>query len=109
MPFIDTRTLKVVERLPGWIGRSFHSPSMTFVNYAFTKGASIHEHSHEQEEVWQIVEGELEITIDGATQVAGPGCVGIVLPNVRHSVRALSDGKAFVVDYPLRDALTSGA
>jgi quercetin dioxygenase-like cupin family protein len=103
MPFIDTRKLKSVERLPGWHGRFFHSPSMTFANYTFTKGSSIHEHSHEQEEVWQIIEGELEITIDGTAQVAGPGFVGIVLANARHSVRALSDGKAFVVDYPLRE------
>ena len=103
MPFIDTSKLKIVERLPGWHGRFFHSPSMTFANYTFTKGASIHEHSHEQEEVWQIVEGKLEITIDGVTQVAGPGMVGIVLPQARHSVRALSDGVAFVVDYPLRE------
>ena len=103
MPFIDTRTLQTVERRPGWHGQFFHSPSMTFANYAFTKGSSIHEHSHEQEEVWQILEGELEITIDGITQVAGPGVVGIVLPNARHSVRALTDGRAFVVDYPLRE------
>jgi hypothetical protein len=30
MPFIDTNTLNVIERLPGWYGRYFHSPSMTF-------------------------------------------------------------------------------
>ena len=29
MPFIDTSVLKVIERLPGWHGRYFHSPSMT--------------------------------------------------------------------------------
>jgi quercetin dioxygenase-like cupin family protein len=103
MPFIDTGKLQTLERLPGWHGRFFHSPSMTFANYAFTKGSSIHEHSHEQEEVWQIIEGELEITIDGVVQVAGPGVVGIVLPHARQSVRALTDGRAFVVDYPLRE------
>src|SRR4030095_13069140 len=101
MPFIDTRTLKTVERLPGGHGQFFHSPSMTFANYTFTKGASIHEHSHEQEEVWQIVDGELEITIDGVVQVAGPGVVGIVLPHARHSGRALSDGRAFFVHHTL--------
>ena len=30
MPFIDTSSLEVVERLPGWYGCYFHSPSMTF-------------------------------------------------------------------------------
>jgi quercetin dioxygenase-like cupin family protein len=102
MPFIDTRTLKVVERLPGWQGRYFHSPTMTFGQYEFVRGSSIHEHFHPQEEVWNVIEGELEMTIDGVTEIARPGVVGIVPSNVRHSVKALTDGRAIVVDYPVR-------
>jgi len=51
MPFIDTSTLEVIERLPGWYGRYFHSPSMTFAHYDFKRDSSIHEHFHAQEEV----------------------------------------------------------
>jgi unsaturated pyranuronate lyase len=82
MPFVDTRNLKVVERLPGWHGRYFHSPSMTFGHYDFDRGSSIHEHFHPQEEVWSVIDGELEITIDG---------------------------RAIVVDTPLRPQFESGA
>jgi quercetin dioxygenase-like cupin family protein len=103
MPFIDTNSLKVTERRPGWHGRYFHSASMTFAHYDFTAGSTIHEHSHPEEEVWQVIEGELEITIGGVTRRAGPGSAGIVLPNTLHSVKAISDGKAIVVDYPLAD------
>jgi quercetin dioxygenase-like cupin family protein len=71
--FVDPSTLEVVERRPGWFGRSFDSPNMTFAHYEFTAGSTIHEHSHPQEEVWEVVEGELEITIDGVTQSAGRG------------------------------------
>jgi len=102
MPFIDTSTLEVIERLPGWYGRYFHSPSMTFAHYDFKSGSSIHEHFHPQEEVYEVIEGELELTIDGVKQVARPGLVGIVPSNVRHSVKALTDGRAIIVDYPLR-------
>jgi quercetin dioxygenase-like cupin family protein len=102
MPFVDTESLKVVERLPGWYGRYFHSPSMTFAHYDFLRGSSIHEHSHPQEEVYEVIEGELEVTIDGAVQVARLGVVAIVPANARHSVKALSDGRVIVVDYPLR-------
>ena len=42
MPFADARNPKVVKRLPGWYGRYFQSPSMTFVHYDFTRGSSIH-------------------------------------------------------------------
>ena len=102
MPFVDTTNLKVIERLPGWRGRYFHSPSMTFAHYEFTRGASIHEHFHPQEEVYEVIEGELEVTIDGVAQIARPGMVAIVPANSRHSVKALSDGRAIIVDYPVR-------
>ena len=102
MPFIDTNNLAVIERLPGWHGRYFHSSAMTFGLYQFDSGASIHEHLHEQEEVWNVIEGELEVTIDGAAQVARPGVVAIVPPDTAHSVRALTDGRAIIVDHPLR-------
>ena len=88
--------------MPGWFGRYFHSPNMTFAHYDFKHDSSIHEHFHPQEEVYEVIQGELEITIDGVTQVAKPGLVAIVPSNVRHSVKALTDGRAIIVDYPSR-------
>ena len=105
MPFIDTSKLPAFERLPGWRGRYFDSPSMTFAHYEFDAGASIHEHHHVQEEVWNVIEGELEVTIDGVAQVAKAGMVAITPPDTRHSVRALTAGRAIVVDTPLRSDL----
>ena len=105
MPFVDTSQLKVKEPLPGWKGRFFHSANMTFAYYAVAAGASIHEHSHPNEEIWHVIEGQLEVTISAQTQVAGPGCVAFVPANATHSVKALSDGRAIVVDYPLRDSV----
>ena len=102
MPFIDTANLKVIERLPGWKGRYFHSSSMTFAHYEFTRGASIHEHSHPEEEVYEVIEGELEIAIDGAVQIACSGMAAIVPANARHSVKALTNGRAIIVDHPVR-------
>ena len=103
MNFVDTNQLPAVERLPGWRGRYFSSPSMTFAHYEFDAGASIHEHSHPQEEVYEVIEGELEITIGGVTRRIGSGIVGIVPSNTLHSVTALSNGRVIVVDYPLRE------
>jgi quercetin dioxygenase-like cupin family protein len=102
MPFIDTNSLKVIERLPGWLGRYFHSPNMTFAHYDFKRGATIHAHFHPQEEVYEVIEGELEIIIDGVVQIARPGLVAVVPSNTPHSIKALTDGRAIIVDYPLR-------
>jgi quercetin dioxygenase-like cupin family protein len=103
MPFIDVSKLPVIERKPGWRGRMFDSQNMTFAHYEFTAGSSIHAHSHPEEEVWHIIEGELEITIGGVTKRARAGFVGMVPPDTTHEVRAITDGKAIVVDYPLRE------
>jgi quercetin dioxygenase-like cupin family protein len=102
MPFIDTNQLKTIERIPGWKGRYFDSNSMTFGHYVFEAGSTIHEHQHPNEEVWNVIEGQLEVTIGGKTQVAGPGCVAMVPPDTDHFVRAVTDGRAIVVDYPQR-------
>src|SRR6266851_1372679 len=75
---------------------------MTFAHYDFVRGSSVHEHFHVQEEVWEVIEGEIELTIDGVTQIARANMVAIVPSNARHSVKALTDGRAIIIDYPLR-------
>ena len=102
MPIVDTNRLEVIERLPGWKGRYFHSPSMTFAHYEFAAGSTIHEHFHPEEEVYEVIEGKLELTIDGKSEIAKPGIVASVPANSRHSVRALTDGRLIVVDHPAR-------
>jgi quercetin dioxygenase-like cupin family protein len=102
MPSVNVNSLPAKERLPGWHGRYFHSESMTFAHYDFVRGASIHEHFHSQEEVYEVIAGELEVTIDGEPHIARPGIVAIVPSGARHSVKALSDGRAIIVDSPRR-------
>ena len=62
MPFVDTSKQKPWERLPGWEGRFFRSDSMSFAIWEFKAGSSVHEHHHPNEEVWIVIEGELEVT-----------------------------------------------
>ncbi|HET7208624.1 MAG TPA: cupin domain-containing protein [Terriglobales bacterium] len=102
MPFVNVRDLRVFERLPGWHGRYFHSQNMTFAHYDFVAGSSIHEHFHPEEEVYEVIEGELELAIDGDAHKVTAGAAAIVPPNARHSVKALTDGRVIIVDYPIR-------
>ena len=103
MPFIDTSKLDVLHKRPGWRGRVFHSASNTFVWWEFDKDADIHGHSHAQEEVWHIIEGELAMTIAGVSKVCGPGSIALIPPETEHSARALTPGRAIVVDHPVRE------
>jgi len=102
MPIVNLKSLRVAERLPGWHGRYFHTPNMTFAHYDFKRGAEIQEHFHPEEEVYEVTEGRLEITIDGVTHLLEPGSAAIVPANARHSVKALTDGRVIIVDHPSR-------
>ncbi|MEX0875565.1 MAG: cupin domain-containing protein [Actinomycetota bacterium] len=65
-------------------------------------GSWVHEHSYENEEVWNFIEGTFEVSVEGQTFVAGPGTAAVVPPNVKQGLKALSDGRAVVVDHPVR-------
>jgi mannose-6-phosphate isomerase-like protein (cupin superfamily) len=94
------------EPLPGWHGRFLHSAHMTFAHYDIAADADpLHEHQHEQEEVWHVVEGEVALTVAGEEQVLSAGCVAVVPPHTAHSVRPVSAARVVVADYPLRPNL----
>jgi len=104
MPFVDPAELPPKEPLAGWHARFFHSGNMTFAYYEVDPDAvPIHEHHHPEEEVWNVLEGDMAITIDGVQHVVGPGCAAIVPPDTPHSTRPLSACRAIVVDHPVRD------
>lgn len=52
--------------------------------------------------MWNVIEGELEVTVEGVTQVVRAGMAAVAPPNAHHSVKALTAGRAIVVDHPLR-------
>jgi mannose-6-phosphate isomerase-like protein (cupin superfamily) len=109
MPVIEPADLPEREPLPGWRGRFFHSAHMTFSHYDIAAdAAALHEHHHEQEEVWHVVDGRLALTIDGTEHVIDAGGAAVVPPNTPHSARALGGCRAIVVDFPLRPSLPGG-
>jgi quercetin dioxygenase-like cupin family protein len=109
VPFIDTNEISVKEPRPGWQGRFFHSEHMTFGYYTVAAGASVHEHSHSNDEVWNVVDGRLEVIIAGEARVVGPGAAAVIPPNATHSLKALTDVRAIVVDHPIRESIAGVA
>lgn len=107
VPFINIEHLAIKEPRDGWRGRFFHSKKMTFAYYEADAGAWIHEHAHPNDEVWNVVEGRLEITIAGETRIVSAGDAAVVPPNTEHAVKALSAVRAIVVDSPRRDSIGS--
>lgn len=105
MPIVLGTDLPVGEPLPGWHDRYFHSENMSFEYYDVDAGASIHEHSHDEEEVWHVVEGSLEITLDGERATVSAGNAAVVPSNTKHSVLALTSAKVIIANHPVRDRI----
>jgi len=103
MPFIDPTAMAHGSPLSGWSGRFFHSESMTFGHWEIAEGAAdLHEHDHPEEEVWNVVAGELMLVVDGEERRLGPGDAAVIPPLTRHSAKPLGACRAIVVDHPVR-------
>jgi quercetin dioxygenase-like cupin family protein len=78
---------------------------MSFTYYDVDEGASIHEHWHDHEEVWHLIDGTLEFTIDSETLVAGKGAAALVPANAHHSVKALTNARVIIANHPVRERI----
>jgi unsaturated pyranuronate lyase len=101
--FIDPVEMQSGSPLRGWTGRFFHSQNMTFGYWEVAVGAAdLHEHEHPQEEVWNVVDGEIVLVIDGCERRIGSGGAAVVPPHTRHAAKPIGACRAIVVDHPVR-------
>src|SRR5262249_12696696 len=105
MAFIDPAELPAREIRPGWTARFFHSEHMTFAYYEIAGGAGVHRHSHDNEEVWHVVDAALEVTLGDAARRVPAGQSVVVPAGVEHALRADGPSRAIVVDHPVRDSV----
>lgn len=102
MGFIETRSLAEIEPKAGWHGRFFHSEHMTFAYYTIDAGASLPPHAHLNEEVWHVIEGVIDLTLDEETRSVRSGDALVVPAGVLHAAHANQPCKVIVVDHPAR-------
>ena len=103
MPFLNLDELEEKELIPGFRGHFLHSENMTFAHWDIEADAVLPEHSHPHEQVTNIIEGELRLTINGETEVLGPGSVAIIPSDAMHSGRAITHCRVIDVFYPIRE------
>jgi quercetin dioxygenase-like cupin family protein len=103
MPEIKLATIDPIELTPGYTARFVHTEHMTFSFLEVKAGSASAEHSHPQEQVAMLTEGEFELTIEGTPVRFGPGSVIVIPSNVRHSGLAITDCKLMDVFTPVRE------
>ena len=79
------------ELIPGFRGRFIHTGTMTISFWNIATGAVLPLHSHMHEQVTQVIEGELELTVEDQTMILKAGDVVTIAPHEEHSGRALTD------------------
>ena len=103
MELIHLNEVKEKEIMPGMKARFIHSDNMTFAYWDIDAGALLPEHSHTHEQVVNMIEGEIKLTVDGEAKMLGPGTIVIVPPNAVHAVEVTTDSRILDVFYPVRE------
>lgn len=83
--------------------RAVTAKTVTVAHVKLTAGAELPQHSHHHEQVVNVIEGELELTVDGQPFRLMSGKVMILPPNIPHSGRAVTDCRVVDVFHPVRD------
>ena len=94
---IETR-----EIIPGYHGKLIHTQNMSLAFWEVEKGAEVPEHSHMNEQVMQVLEGQFEFTINGVTNVYVPGDIVVIDSHIPHYGKALTACKLMDVFSPVR-------
>ncbi|WP_339842217.1 cupin domain-containing protein [uncultured Maribacter sp.] len=91
------------EIIPGYHGKLVHSEHMSIAFWEVNKDAEVPEHSHVNEQIMHVMEGNFEFTLDGKTKVYHPGDIVIIEPHKKHSGKALTPCKLMDVFSPTRE------
>ena len=107
MPFIDYNSIPHLKLMNGIHGALFHSEQLTFGHLVLEEGAVLPEHHHVHEQWTHVMEGRLEFTLDGETQIMTPGISVFIPSDVVHSARALTACKVLDAFLPVREDFKS--
>ena len=91
------------EIMPGYHGQLIHSENMSIAFWEVEKDAQVPEHSHKNEQIMHVLEGDFEFTLNGETKIYRPGDIVIIAPHKKHSGRALTPCKLMDVFSPTRE------
>lgn len=96
----DQRELQLAK---GIRARAVTGESLTVTHVSLDRGAILAEHAHPNEQIVNVISGELELTVEGEKHLLVSGKVMVLPPNVVHSGRAISDVYVIDVFHPVRE------
>jgi quercetin dioxygenase-like cupin family protein len=87
----------------GITGYYAHGKDLTFGYIEIRKGADLAAHKHVHEQITYVIEGELDMIIDGKVWPLSAGSYHVIPSNAVHSAIAKTDCKVIDVFNPVRE------
>ena len=103
MSVISVDSIAVREIFPGIRARIVHTDRTSQSWVELDEGATFPRHQHPHEQAVNVLDGMLELVVDGQTHRLSAGQVFVVPPDVPHSGRALTRCRVLDVFAPVRE------
>jgi len=103
MTFLHLDEIEQKEIVPGFHVRFVHSEGMTLAYWKIDAGSALPDHSHPHEQVVNMIEGTLKLTVAGESREIGPGSVVVIPPDVPHAGAAITDCRVIDAFHPVRE------
>ena len=97
------KNIKPKELAPGITGYYAHGERSSFGYIELKKGSQVSMHSHINEQITYIIEGQLDMIIDGVVFSLTDGMYHVIHSNVPHSAIAVTDCKVIDSFSPARE------
>ena len=107
MKKVNLQDINPLALAEGVTARIVNGENMTIMHARLEKGATVPEHSHLHEQVVNVIEGEIELTVEGEPHLLSPGEVLVLPSHIPHSARAVTE--CYVIDlfHPIREDLAA--
>ncbi len=101
--------IKEIKLIEGITAKVVTAESMTVAHVTLLEGAILPEHAHINEQVLNLIKGELELIVAGEKFVLTAGQVMVLPGNVPHSGRAIKECYVVDVFHPIREDFKSAS
>lgn len=103
MPLVDLEELQGREIFDGCSAKFVHGETMTHSWVSIKAGQPLPEHSHPHEQIVSVLEGELELTVDGIPYRLTRGKVFVLPGGTPHYALSITDCLVLDSFHPVRE------
>jgi len=103
MQLLDLKDARILELAKGVTAKVVHTANISIAHVTLLPGSVVPEHRHHHEQVVNVIDGELELTVEGTPTVLTRGKALTLPPLVPHSARAITLVYVIDVFHPARE------